>query len=80
MLGESKSFIGVNLRRIAAQRPGLVTAGLRAAFELVAAGRIQPNIDSTYPFDRTPAAHERLHGRQSIGKVVVVVEQGEAHR
>ena len=42
-------------------------------FEKAAAGTLRPKIDSVFPFERTYEAHERLHSRQSIGKVVVTV-------
>lgn len=77
LLGESKGFIGLNLRRIATQRPQLVTMALQAIFEMASQGRLRPYIDSRFTFEKTALAHERLHGRQSIGKVVITLE-GEA--
>ena len=77
MLAEGKGFLGINVRRIAAARPALIAEGLRAVFQLVSAGRLRPQIDSVYPIERTSDAHQRLHGRQSIGKLVVTVEPGQ---
>lgn len=73
LLSEGKGFVGVNLRRIAAQRPATVGGALRAVFRKVAEGRVRPHVDSVFPMEATAAAHERLHSRQSIGKVVVTV-------
>jgi len=73
MLSDSKSFIGVNLKRIGERRPRLLAIGLREVFRMVQAGNLRPRLDSVHPFDACAAAHERLHSRQSIGKVVVTV-------
>ncbi len=73
MLSESKSFIGINIKRLGASRPRLLARALREVFDLVRQGRLSPHLDSVYRFEDCAAAHERLHGRQSVGKVVVVV-------
>lgn len=73
MLSDSKSFIGINLKRLGPSRPRLLARALREVFEMVREGRIRPRLDSVYPFEGCAMAHERLHGRQSIGKVVVTV-------
>lgn len=74
LLDEGKGFIGINLRRTATARPARVTRALRSVFALAASGRIRPRIDSIHPFEDCAAAHERLHGRRSLGKVVVRVD------
>ena len=75
LLSESKGFIGVNLKRIAANRPGVLVHALSGIVDLVMAGRIKPVVDSVHGFDSVAMAHERLHSRQSIGKVVVSVKE-----
>jgi NADPH2:quinone reductase len=40
---------------------------------LVAAGKVKPVIDSTYPLARAAAAHERMESSQHIGKIVLTV-------
>lgn len=74
MLDEGKGFIGINLRRTATERPERVSRCLRSVFELAAAGNIRPHIDSVHPFEDCAGAHERLHGRHSVGKVVVRID------
>ncbi len=46
---------------------------LEKIYALVTAGRIRPLVDRTFPLDRVGAvaAHEYLHGRQVIGKVIL---------
>jgi NADPH:quinone reductase-like Zn-dependent oxidoreductase len=39
--------------------------------QLVAAGKLKPVVDSTFPFDRYAEAQARLESRQAFGKVVV---------
>jgi putative PIG3 family NAD(P)H quinone oxidoreductase len=40
---------------------------------LVAAGKIRPVIDSTYPFEQASAAHARMETSQHIGKIVLTL-------
>jgi NADPH:quinone reductase-like Zn-dependent oxidoreductase len=40
--------------------------------ELLAAGRIEPRIDSIHTFDQAAAAHRLLEGRGNVGKIVLV--------
>lgn len=75
LLDEGKGFIGVNLRRTAAERPERVARCLCSVFRLAATGRIRPCIDSVHSFEDCAKAHERLHGRQSIGKVLVRIDE-----
>jgi NADPH:quinone reductase-like Zn-dependent oxidoreductase len=35
-------------------------------------GKIRPRIDSTFRFEEAGAAHQRLQGRGSVGKVLLV--------
>jgi NADPH:quinone reductase-like Zn-dependent oxidoreductase len=48
-------------------------AEARLVLELAACGRIEPVIDSVFPFGELPSALERLQSRDSFGKVVVEV-------
>jgi NADPH2:quinone reductase len=40
---------------------------------LVAAGRVRPVIDSTFPFTQASAAHIRMETSQHIGKIVLTL-------
>src|SRR5262249_16540733 len=44
---------------------------LFAVLEQVAAGRLSPVIDRTYPLSEARAAQERLEGREQFGKIVL---------
>ncbi len=78
MLSESKSLIGINIKRLGASRPRLLARALREVFDLVRQGRLSPHLDSVYRFEDCAAAHERLHGRQSVGKVVAFARAAKA--
>jgi NADPH2:quinone reductase len=71
LLSQSKSFIGINIKRISEQRPELLSFSLEEVFNMVRDGKVKPYIDSIFQFHDCPMAHRRLQGRQSIGKVVV---------
>ena len=40
---------------------------------LVAAGRVRPLIDSTFPLAQAAAAHARMETSQHIGKIVLTL-------
>ncbi|RME17270.1 MAG: NAD(P)H-quinone oxidoreductase [Alphaproteobacteria bacterium] len=61
-------------------RPQSVAAKARIAAELrekvwplLAAGRIAPVIDSTFPLEQAQAAHERIESPEHIGKIVLKI-------
>ncbi len=75
---EGKGILGVHLARTADARPALVRTALREIFSMVRSGRLRPHVDSRFDFADCAAAHDRLHGRESIGKVVVTFEGASA--
>jgi NADPH:quinone reductase-like Zn-dependent oxidoreductase len=75
---EGKGILGVHLRRTAEARPGRVATALREVFAMAAAGRLKPLLDQVCPFEDTARAHERLHGRESVGKIVVSLAPPES--
>jgi NADPH2:quinone reductase len=70
---EGKGILGVNLLRTAEARPALVMTALREVFAMIRSGRLRPHVDTRFDFADCARAHERLHGRESIGKVVVTL-------
>ncbi|NOZ00740.1 MAG: zinc-binding dehydrogenase [Deltaproteobacteria bacterium] len=77
LLSDSKSYIGINIKRIAEKRPAVLARAFNDCFTLLEQGRIKPHLDSVFAFEDCWKAHERLHGRKSIGKVVVAFGEGE---
>lgn len=70
LMNDNRSLGGVNLGRMWDE--GARTAPwLRGLLDLLAAGSISPRIDSTFTFAEAAAAHERLEGRGSFGKILL---------
>jgi NADPH:quinone reductase-like Zn-dependent oxidoreductase len=65
---------GVHLLHLQS-REEILRDRLERIYALVTAERVRPLVDRTFPLDRAGAiaAHEYLHGRQVIGKVVLTV-------
>lgn len=65
---------GVHLLHLQS-REEILRSRLERIYGLVTEGRVRPLVDRTFPLDRVGAvaAHEYLHGRQVIGKVVLTV-------
>ena len=72
LLGESISVIGVNLGKIQA-RSALVHSEMDELFRMYTAGKIKPVIGKTFPLDQAAAAHQYIHDRKNIGKVILSV-------
>jgi putative PIG3 family NAD(P)H quinone oxidoreductase len=65
---------GSTLRpRTVAEKAAIARGIEEKVWPLVAAGRIKPVIDSTYPLDRAADAHALMETSQHIGKIVLTV-------
>ena len=67
----SKALIGVNMLRIADNRPEVLGRCMQAVAKLVADGTLKPTVGGRFTADRIADAHDFLGGRGSTGKVVV---------
>jgi synaptic vesicle membrane protein VAT-1 len=67
----NKGVLGVNLGRLWST-PGRLGDGLRRLVELHRDGILRPHVHAAVPFAEAHRAHEMLHERQTIGKVVLV--------
>ena len=67
----SKAIIGVNMLRIADQRPEIILRCLEAVTELALKGEVTPVIGGVFKAEEIGRAHELLGMRKSIGKVVI---------
>jgi NADPH2:quinone reductase len=66
---------GSTLRsRSVSEKSAVASALEKAVWPLVAAGRIRPVIDSSFPLKDAAAAHRRLESGEHIGKIVLAVE------
>jgi NADPH:quinone reductase-like Zn-dependent oxidoreductase len=71
LMEDNRGVAGVNLGHLWGE-PEMVMAEIEALLGLFREGRIRPRIDSTFRLEDAGAAHERLQGRASVGKVLLV--------
>lgn len=67
----SKSIIGVNMLKIADNKPEVIQRCLKQVVRLTEEGIFQPVLSKVFPVTEIVAAHEYLEKRKSIGKVAV---------
>ena len=69
------TITGSTLRARTVAEKGAIAHDLeRNVWPLVAAGRVRPVIDSTFPLADAAEAHRRMESSEHIGKIVLVVE------
>jgi NADPH2:quinone reductase len=65
---------GSTLRpRTVAEKAAIARGIEERVWPLIAAGKIKPVIDSTYPLAKASDAHARMETSQHIGKIVLTV-------
>ena len=67
----SKAIIGVNMLKIADNKPEVIQRCLHEVVRLTEEGVFEPTLSKVYPVAEIGAAHEFLEKRKSIGKVAV---------
>ena len=71
------TLTGSTLRAQSDQVKAEIAEGLRDhVWPLLAAGRVAPVMDSTFPLDQAAAAHARMESSDHIGKIVLEVAGG----
>ncbi len=71
LMDDNRGVAGVNMGHLWGEEE-MVLGELRAILALQREARIRPVIDSTYPLAEGARAHERLQGRGSVGKLLLV--------
>jgi len=71
LLKPSKGIIGVNMLRIADDRPNTLKRCLQGVVRLVEDGVLKPKVGGVFKADQIAEAHDLLASRKSIGKIVV---------
>ena len=46
-------------------------ADFQGAYDLIAAGKVKPIVDTVYPLAEVAEAHERLERGEQLGKIVL---------
>jgi NADPH2:quinone reductase len=68
------SLLATTLRsRTNAEKGAIRNAVQREVWPLIAAGKMKPVIDGTFPLAEAQAAHDRMRGSQHIGKILLMV-------
>jgi NADPH:quinone reductase-like Zn-dependent oxidoreductase len=73
LMSRNISVMGVNLTKLQA-RPALLHSEIEELFRLYAAGKIKPVVAKTFPLAQAAAAHQYIHDRKNIGKVILTVK------
>lgn len=71
LMNGNKTVTGVNMGHLFGHAE-LFADQFRSLLAMYEAGRIAPHIDRSFPFDQAPAAHQHLHDRKAVGKVLLV--------
>lgn len=67
----SKSILGVNMLRIADNKPDVLEVCLKEVFNLYAAGKLTPQVGGKYSVSDLSTAHSALESGQTTGKLSV---------
>jgi NADPH:quinone reductase-like Zn-dependent oxidoreductase len=71
LMDDNKTISGVNMGHLF-DRLDLLNPQLQALVELYERGQIKPHVGRTFRFDDAPAAHQYIHDRKAVGKVLLV--------
>jgi synaptic vesicle membrane protein VAT-1 len=73
LMGRNISVIGVSFGGLQS-RSALVRSELEEIFSMYSAGKIKPVISKKFPLAEGAAAHQYIHDRKNIGKVILSVK------
>jgi NADPH:quinone reductase-like Zn-dependent oxidoreductase len=71
LMKRSISIIGVNMLRIAENKPELLQLCMSTVMDLYKKGELEPVVGKEYPAKELAEAHDFLESRNSVGKIVV---------
>jgi len=71
LLQNSRGIIGVNMLRIADNRPKTLARVMRAVADLVIKGELHPEVGGEFSYTDIAKAHDFLASRKSTGKIIV---------
>ena len=70
LMSDNRSVAGVNLGHLWNERE-LVEPQVKALLEYARAGKLTPRVDRAFPLAEAAAAHQYIHERRNVGKVVL---------
>lgn len=74
LMMRSKNILGVNMLKIADNRPMIIRDCLVAVVALYLKGEIKPQVGAVYPVSKIAEAHSLLESGKSTGKITVIWE------
>jgi len=72
LMAKNAAVFGVNLGALRSRMP-LLRSELADVFRMYGEGKIKPVIGKTFPLEEAAAAHQYIHDRKNIGKVLLSV-------
>ena len=70
LMNDNRGIFGVNMGHLWDESK-ILLGQLNQLLVLYGEGAIKPVIDSTFSFENAPAAHQRIHDRKNVGKVLL---------
>jgi NADPH2:quinone reductase len=71
----SKNILGVNMLKIADNRPMVLADCLKAVVDLHASGALKPQVGGVFSVDQIAEAHASLESGRTTGKLTVFWEK-----
>lgn len=71
LINANKGLMGVNMARMWDQ-PVLLGGWLRSLLQLWEKGEIRPRVHAAVPFSQAARAHQMIHDRANLGKIVLI--------
>jgi len=71
LMGDNRVLAGVNMLHLFGELE-LLKEEVEAILALYEQGKVKPHIDSSFTFEQAAAAHQRMHARKNVGKIVLV--------
>lgn len=71
LMMRSKNVLGVNMLKLADNRPQVLSYCMTKVMELYSQGLLKPEVGATFNADELPNAHALLESGESVGKIVV---------
>ena len=70
----SKNILGVNMLKIADNKPEVIEHCLKGVVDLFKDGKIKPQVGGTYSSNELAQAHDALESGKTTGKLAVAWE------
>ena len=71
LMMRSKNIMGVNMLKIADNRPKIMKACMKEVVDLYLKGKIKPQVGGIYSSDQLAEAHAALEGGNTTGKLII---------